>query len=169
LAQQYAHSRTNFAIPFLMKQPTPKPAALKHMDVLARLMDNRFKIPGTDIRFGMDGIIGLIPGVGDVTGFAISAYMITVMSRNGASGYVLARMILNVVIDTAIGTIPIIGDLFDFAFKSNVYNMRLMNQYYEEDRHRGGAWKVVIPLLFLLFLLVAGIIWLGYRLFTWLF
>jgi hypothetical protein len=152
-----------------MKQPTPKPAALKHMDVLARLMDNRFKIPGTDIRFGMDGIIGLIPGVGDVTGFAISAYMITVMSRNGASGYVLARMILNVVIDTAIGTIPIIGDLFDFAFKSNVYNMRLMNQYYEEDRHRGGAWKVVIPLLFLLFLLVAGIIWLGYRLFTWLF
>jgi hypothetical protein len=152
-----------------MKQPLPKPPALKHMEALARLMDNRFKIPGTNFRFGLDGIIGLIPGVGDLAGFAISAYMITIMSKNGASGYVLARMILNVVIDTAVGTIPVVGDLFDFAFKSNVYNIRLMNQYYEQGRHRGGAWKVVIPLLLLLFLLVAGIIWLGYKLFTWLF
>ena len=70
-------------------------------------MDAKFKIPGTDIRFGLDALIGLIPGAGDLAGFGVSGYMIWVMANNGASGFVLARMILNVLIATFFGSIPI--------------------------------------------------------------
>ncbi len=141
-----------------------KPRELKHLDSVARLMDSQFRLPGTNFRFGLDAIIGLIPGAGDLSTFAISGYMIMIMSRNGASGFVLARMILNVVVDTLVGMIPFVGDIFDFAFKANIKNMKLMNQYYEEGRHRGGAWKLVIPLLIILFAVLGLVIWMGYRL-----
>src|SRR5215210_76117 len=103
----------------MAKQITSRPG-LKHIAFLAKLMDAQFRIPGTDFRFGLDGLIGLIPGAGDLSTFAVSGYMLWVMAHNGASGYVLARMIVNVLIDTLIGSIPIIGDLFDFTFKANM-------------------------------------------------
>ncbi len=127
-------------------------------------MDSRFRIPGTNLRFGLDGIIGLIPGAGDLSTFAVSSYMLWIMARNGASGYVLARMVLNVLIDALIGAIPFVGDLFDFVFKANTRNLRLMQEHYEEGRHRGSAWKAIIPVLIVLFLIIAGIIWLVYKL-----
>lgn len=141
-----------------------KPRELKHLDSVARLMDSQFRLPGTNFRFGLDAIIGLIPGAGDLSMFAISGYMIMVMSRNGASGFILARMILNVVVDALVGMIPFVGDIFDFAFKANIKNMKLMNQYYEEGRHRGSAWKLIIPVLILLFAVLGLIIWMGYKL-----
>jgi hypothetical protein len=151
-----------------MKVTRQLPPALRHLDVLAKLMDSRFRVPGTDIRFGLDALIGLVPGAGDLTTFGISGYMLWVMAQNGASGFVLARMILNVLIDTLVGSIPILGDLFDVAFKSNTRNMRLMEQHYKEGRHNGSAWKVIIPVLLLLFLLIAGIVYLVWMLVTWL-
>jgi hypothetical protein len=138
--------------------------SLRHIDYLARLMDAQFRIPGTNFRFGLDAIIGIIPGGGDLSTFAISSYMMWIMARNGASGYVLARMVLNVLIDTVIGSIPIIGDLFDMVYKSNMRNLRLMQEHYREGRHRGSAWKVIIPVLIVLFLIIAAVIWLTYRL-----
>ena len=152
-----------------MERSVPASRALKHMGHLARLMDAQFRIPGTDIRFGLDALIGLIPGVGDLSTFAISGYMVWIMARNGAGGYVLSRMIANILIDALIGSIPFIGDIFDVAFKANVYNMRLMQQYYVEGRHRGGAWKFIVPVLILLFFIIAGIIWLVYKLLVRLF
>ena len=143
------------------------PKGLRRMQYLAKLMDSQFRLPGTKYRFGLDAIIGLIPGGGDLSTFAISSYIIWVMAHNGASGFVLARMVLNVLIDSLFGMIPIIGDLFDFAFKANMRNVRLMQQYYEEGRHRGSAWKVIVPLLILLFLILAGCIWLGYKLISY--
>jgi hypothetical protein len=151
-----------------MKVTRQLPPALRHLDVLAKLMDSRFRVPGTDIRFGLDALIGLVPGAGDLTTFGISGYMLWVMAQNGASGFVLARMILNVLIDTLVGSIPILGDLFDVAFKSNTRNMRLMEQHYKEGRHTGSAWKVIIPVLLLLFLFIAGIVYLVWMLVTWL-
>lgn len=142
------------------------PAELKGMSALAKWMDSRFRIPGTDFRFGLDGLIGLIPGVGDFSTFAISGYLVVLMAKNGASGYVLARMIFNIVLDAALGAIPLVGDLFDFVHKANTKNMRLMEQYYVEGRHRGSAWRVLIPVLIALALVLAGIIWLLYRLIT---
>ena len=151
-----------------MKTPPVLPPALQRLKTVATLMDAKFKIPGTDIRFGLDALIGLIPGAGDLAGFGVSGYMIWVMANNGASGFVLARMILNVLIDTFFGSIPILGDLFDVAFKSNLKNMRLMEQHYKDGRHNGSAWKVIIPVLFLLLLVIVGVIALTYMLISWL-
>jgi len=151
---------------------SPKPhhnATIRHLDSLAKLMDSQFQVPGTKIRFGLDALIGLIPGFGDLAGFLVSGYMIAVLSQNGASGFVIARISLNIIIDALIGTIPIIGDLFDVAFKANERNMRLIHEHYIEGRHRGGAWKVVVPVLLLLLALLGSIAWMAYTLFVWLF
>jgi hypothetical protein len=145
-------------------QQQNKQRGLKQLGHLAKLMDAQFRIPGTDIRFGLDGIIGLIPGAGDLSTFAVSGYMVWVMANNGASGFVLARMTLNILIDALIGSIPVIGDVFDIAFKANMRNMRLMQEHYEEGRHRGSAWKLIIPVLIVLFLIVIAIIWFTYKL-----
>lgn len=151
-----------------MRREEDKPLSkdLQGMEFLAKWMDAKFRFPGTNFRFGLDGLIGLIPGVGDLSTFAVSGYLVLLMARNGASGYILARMILNIVVDAALGAIPFIGDLFDFVHKANLKNMRLMRQYYVEGRHRGSAWKVIVPVLLVLLLILAGIIWLIYRLFT---
>ena len=141
-----------------------KQRGLKQLGHLAKLMDAQFRIPGTDIRFGLDGIIGLIPGAGDLSTFAVSGYMVWVMANNGASGFVLAKMTFNILIDALIGSIPIIGDVFDIAFKANMRNMRLMQKHYEEGRHRGSAWKLIIPVLIVLFLIIIAIIWFTYKL-----
>jgi hypothetical protein len=93
--------------------------------------------------------------------------MLTVLAQNGASGFVLARMALNVLIDSLFGSIPILGDIFDVAFKSNQRNMKLMHEHYVEGRHRGGAWKIVLPLLLILLLFLAGLAWLTYKIFAW--
>jgi hypothetical protein len=151
------------------EEMAPLPRDLKGMDLLARWMDSKFRIPGTNFRFGFDGLLGLIPGVGDLSTFAVSGYLVLLMVRNGASGNVLARMILNIVIDAALGAIPLIGDLFDFVHKANVKNMKLMQQYYVQGRHRGSAWKVIVPVLIVMGLILAGIIYLLYRLISSLF
>lgn len=152
-----------------MTQQYNNQRSLKQIETLARLMDTRFKIPGTDIRFGLDGIIGLIPGAGDLSTFAVSGYMIWIMANNGASGNVLARMVINILIDAVFGMVPIIGDLFDIAFKANIRNVNLMREHYEEGRHRGGAWKVIVPVLLLLFIVIVAIIYGGYKLLTYIF
>jgi hypothetical protein len=152
-----------------MKQQLPPPRGLKHLDAMAKLMDGQFRIPGTDFRFGLDSLIGLIPGVGDLSTFAVSGYMLTIMVKNGASGFVLARMILNILVDALFGSIPILGDLFDVAFKANMRNMRLMKEHYQEGRHRGSAWKVLVPVMIVLFALVVLIIWGMYKLIASLF
>lgn len=150
----------------IKKEQQLLPKELEHVNLIARWMDNRFRIPGTDIRFGLDGLIGLIPGVGDFSTFVVSGYLVLLMARNGASGYVLARMIFNIVLDAAIGSVPFVGDIFDFAFKANAANVSLMQKYYQQGRYRGSAWKLIIPVLILLGLVIAGIIWGLYKLFS---
>ena len=150
-----------------MKEQPPINRPLRQLDSLAKLMDSQFRVPGTEIRFGVDAIIGLVPGVGDMSTFAISSYMLWIMARNGASGFVMARMVMNVLIDTLVGSIPLIGDLFDVAFKANTRNMKLMHQHYREGRHNGSAWKIILPVVLLLFLFIVGVVWLVYKLFAW--
>ena len=142
----------------------PQQRGLKHLGRLAKLMDAQFRIPGTEIRFGLDGIIGLIPGAGDLSTFAVSGYMLWIMAGNGASGYVLARMTINILIDALIGAIPLLGDIFDIAFKANMRNLRLMQEHYEEGRHRGSAWKLIVPVLVIVFLVIIAVIWATYKL-----
>ncbi|MBA2500095.1 MAG: DUF4112 domain-containing protein [Chitinophagaceae bacterium] len=126
---------------------------------LAKLMDAQFKIPGTDIRFGLDGLLGLIPGAGDLSTFAVSGYMVMILAQNGASGFVLARMVMNILIDAIFGSIPLLGDIFDVYFKANIRNIKLMEEHYVEGRHRGGAWKVIVPVLLFVLVIIGLIIW----------
>jgi hypothetical protein len=91
---------------------------------LARLLDNRFEIAG--FRFGLDALIGLVPGVGDALSAAISLYIIGRAKHLGAPDKLIAKMGINVAIDTLIGAVPLFGDLFDAAYKSNMKNVRLL-------------------------------------------
>jgi hypothetical protein len=152
-----------------INKPVPLNSSLRHIKSLAKLMDSKFTIPGTQIKFGLDALIGLIPGAGDLSTFAVSGYMVMIMAKNGASGYVLARMIINILIDAIIGAIPFIGDIFDVAFKANNRNMNLMERYYTDGKYKGSAWKAIIPILIILFLIILFIIWLSSKLLSYLF
>ncbi|MEQ8821765.1 MAG: DUF4112 domain-containing protein [Sumerlaeia bacterium] len=93
---------------------------------LAHLWDSHFRLPGTDFRFGLDGLLGLIPGVGDLAGAAFSCYLIYEAEKLGASRRQQAQMVANVLLDALIGTVPLVGDLFDFAFKANQRNLKIL-------------------------------------------
>lgn len=121
------------------------------------MLDDRFRIPGTRIRFGVESIIGLIPWLGDMVGFAISGMLVMVMVRNGASGMVVVRMIWNIALDATIGAIPLIGDIFDVGFKANRRNLRLLTEYYEEGKHQGSARWIIITVFIVLFALLVGL------------
>lgn len=95
---------------------------------LAELLDARFGIPGTRWRFGIDALIGLIPGVGDVVTVAIAAFIIRDAVRLGCSKRTIARMLMNVGIDALAGAVPIVGDVFDVAYKANLKNLKLMRE-----------------------------------------
>lgn len=102
---------------------------LDRLRQVARLLDNQFRIPGTNFRFGLDALIGLVPGLGDVAGAVASSAIIFEAARLGAPKSVLARMVANVGIETLVGAVPALGDLFDAVFKANVRNMRLVEGY----------------------------------------
>ncbi len=101
-------------------------ARVRRLRALARTLDLAFEIPGTGRRFGLDSVIGLIPGVGDAATAALSGYIVYEAWRLGASRATLGKMLGNIGLDFAAGSIPVLGDLFDFAFKANVRNLRLL-------------------------------------------
>lgn len=101
---------------------------VKHLRKVADAMDSAVAIPGTKYRIGADGIVGLIPGVGDVFGLVVSSYFILISASLQIPKTVLVRMFVNVAIDSAIGAIPLVGDLFDFVWKSNRKNLALLEE-----------------------------------------
>jgi hypothetical protein len=110
----------------LVNESGQRERIIRRLTHLARLMDVQFRLPGTRFRFGLDGLIGLIPGAGDVIGAAISVYIILEARRLGASKWIMARMIGNVLLELVIGAIPLLGDIFDIIFKANVRNLRML-------------------------------------------
>ncbi len=111
---------------------------LIRLEALARLMDGSFVVPGTNIRFGLDAIVGLVPVVGDLLGGCISSYLIWEARRLNAPKRVIGRMMVNTLVDTTLGTIPILGDVFDVAFRANMKNMGLLRRHLERS---GGLSK----------------------------
>jgi predicted aconitase with swiveling domain len=103
-------------------------AILNQVQHLAWLLDNAFEVPIIRYRVGLDALIGLIPVIGDAAGMIISSYIVLQAARLGVSSSVLTRMVVNIVIEAVIGSIPLIGDLFDAVFKANARNMRLLNE-----------------------------------------
>lgn len=103
--------------------------ALERLDALAKLMDSAFLVPGTNVRMGLDGLLGLVPVLGDLVSGAISSYIIWEARRLGASRWIIGRMAMNTLIDTTIGAIPIVGDAFDVMFRTNVRNLALLRKH----------------------------------------
>lgn len=100
---------------------------------LAWLLDELFQIPGTRQRVGLDALIGLVPGVGDTIGALLSTYIIIEAARRGASIWTITRMLGNVGVETVVGAIPLLGDLFDVVFKANRRNIALLGATLERD------------------------------------
>jgi hypothetical protein len=107
---------------------TERLATLNRIRKLSRLMDTAIRIPGIGFRFGLDPIIGLVPGAGDVVSTAFSAYIIFLATRFGLPRGVLAQMIFNIALEAVVGSVPLVGDLFDAAYKSNIRNLALLEQ-----------------------------------------
>lgn len=103
---------------------------------IARWMDSAYRVPGTNLRIGLDGILGLIPGVGDVGTSLISLYAIYSAQQLGASRWTLTRMAGNLALDLALGAIPLVGDAFDFFFKSNRRNVRLLEKHLRKQAEK---------------------------------
>ena len=137
------------------------------LDLATDFLDDRFRIPGTNIRFGADFLIGLVPYQGDIISFVISGILIIAMARKGASGMVIVKMLGNVWIDGMVGTVPIIGDIFDLRYRANRRNLNLLKEHYEEGRHKGSAWGVIIFILLALFVMVLLSVYVVYKLFQW--
>lgn len=106
---------------------------LRRMRGLARLMDTALRIPGTRFSFGADSVIGLVPGVGDFAGAAISLYIVNEARRLGVPNDKLLKMLVNIGFDAAAGSIPLVGDLFDVYFKSNRRNLDLVLEHFGLD------------------------------------
>lgn len=104
---------------------------LREIRQLAHLLDDAFRIPIIGRRIGLDGLLGLIPVVGDISGFAISGYLIYKAARLGVPRRLIARMLLNAFIEFTIGAIPLLGDVFDIFWKSNLRNLRLLERHLE--------------------------------------
>ena len=108
--------------------------SVARIEALAKLMDGAFVLPGTNIRLGLDAIIGLVPVAGDLIAGLISSYLIWEARRLGAPKWLIARMMANTLLDTTIGAIPVLGDAFDVMFRANMKNMGLLR------RHMDKAW-----------------------------
>ncbi|WP_333866767.1 DUF4112 domain-containing protein [Sphingobacterium sp.] len=137
------------------------------IDRISWLMDNQFKIG--NFRFGLDPILNLIPLGGAIAGFGTSLVLVIAMWRNGASPKLVIRMLLNISFDAVLGSIPFLGNLFDFFSKANEKNIKLLRQHYYEGKHTGSGIGIIISILAVFFILIGVTFYLIWTLFSWAF
>ncbi|HEX6977924.1 MAG TPA: DUF4112 domain-containing protein [Alphaproteobacteria bacterium] len=111
-------------------------AVLRRLERLAWALDASVGMPGTRFRFGLDALLGLVPGIGDVAGAALSAYIVYEGWRLGVPAPALARMIANVAFETVLGSVPVAGDVFDAWWKANLRNIRILRDHLDGGAHR---------------------------------
>jgi hypothetical protein len=127
-------------------------AAVRRLDAVAHLMDDAFPVPLFGMRFGLDPVIGLIPGVGDAVGALVSAWIVFEAARLGAGFAVVLRMLVNLGIDALVGSVPVLGDLFDAGWKANDRNLRLLHHAVDAPgaaRRSSGLYLALVALLLL--------------------
>ena len=142
------------------KKDGVKQPGMGWIKTVSYLLDEQFRVPGTKFRFGLDPVINLVPVLGDIPGFLISAGLLFAMARKGASNKLVVLMSINILLDTVLGGIPIVGQIFDFFFKSNTRNLRLMREHYMEGKHQGSG-KGTILIAVVVMLIVLGLLVLG--------
>jgi Domain of unknown function (DUF4112) len=111
----------------------------ENLDLLAHVLDDWFRVPGTSIRFGLDGIIGLVPGLGDIIGGLASSIIVFAAWVRGVPYVTLLRMVVNIGIEVLLGTIPLLGDAFDIAWKANRRNYALIVRHLQQSRRQ--TWR----------------------------
>jgi hypothetical protein len=135
---------------------------LAHLRRATTLLDDGIRLRGTSFRFGLDPLLGLVPGVGDVAGAALSAAIITAAVRNGVSRFTLVRMAGNVALDATLGIVPLLGDLFDAAWKANRRNLILLERHLTEPPTAARAdRRFVVVLVGALVVLVGALMLAG--------
>ncbi len=136
---------------------------------LAWLLDSTFRVPGTQFRFGLDGLIGMIPGIGDAAGAIISSHILTQAAQMGAPKSLLVKMGVNIALDAILGIVPVIGDISDFVWKANKRNVELLNDYLEQPQKTVTHSRFFVGILgFLAFGIVVFIGMLSFLLLRWL-
>ena len=158
-----------------MKTSTSHISKLSRLRSISRLLDNAIAIPGTKIRLGLDPILGLLPGGGDTITGGISAYIVVEAARMGVSREVLGKMVGNILIDSVAGTIPVVGDLFDVGWKSNVKNIELLEKHVDltDDGEGDRVARTlsdrlfILGLILLLILIVVGFATITFFTVTW--
>ena len=145
----------------------------EHLDILSHVLDDFLRIPGTPIRFGLDGIVGFIPGIGDILGGIASTIIIFAAFVRGVPAVTIARMVMNVAIETAVGSVPVVGNLFDIAWRANRRNYKLLEGSIADPRkHTAMSWVffavVGLALLAMMVLPVLLLAWVTMRLKAWL-
>ena len=134
-----------------------------------RLMDSAIGIPGTKFRVGLDPIIGLIPGGGDTAGLIFSSYIVLEAARMGASKSALSTMAFNILLETVVGTVPVVGDIFDVTWKSNIRNIELLEEHLNVPRPVTQNRWFAILLIVGLALAVVACLALSFYILRWLF
>jgi hypothetical protein len=135
----------------------------------AWLLDNSVPLPGLDFRIGLDAVLGLIPGFGEAAGVLLSTYIVHHAWRLGVPRSVLVRMWLNIVIEGVVGAVPLLGDIFDAAWKANMRNVALLEAHMHHPRRTAAASRTLIAALILAVLaIVAGALAIGWLAVRWL-
>lgn len=143
---------------------TPQDPEMARLEALSKLLDNQFRIPGTNLRFGLDGLMGLVPYLGDMSGFVVSGFLMRTMAKKGASPWMMLRMMFNYILDAVVGVVPLVGDLFDFGFKANRRNVEMLKAYYADGSVKPNARRSVAFLGLLFLALFAALIWAVWKL-----
>lgn len=145
-------------------------ASLRRIRRISHLLDNAIPIPGTKYRIGLDPILGLIPGGGDLISSIFAGYVVFKSAQMGVPRETLVQMAANIVFDTFAGTVPVAGDLLDVTWKANVKNIELLDAHLgSPEPGKKADWLFVAGLLLGLMLIVGGVIFLSVMLFGWLF
>jgi hypothetical protein len=118
-------------------QPLTREQRFTRLEALGNLLDTAFIVPGTNVRYGIDGLIGLIPIIGDIVTTAIALWIVREARAIGAPRYLVARMLANVAVDGVVGAVPLVGDAFDVAFKANVRNVRMLRRWMDKQAAKG--------------------------------
>lgn len=140
-----------------MTTPPIRTDQTTNLRALARLMDSAVAIPGTSIRVGLDSLIGLVPGLGDLAGAAMSGYIVLASARLGAPTPVLIRMVANIAVDGVVGSVPLLGDLFDVGWRANMRNTDLLERHLAApSATKRGSVAVIAGIAALLVLVAVG-------------
>ena len=156
---------TKVVIPEVVEPDEKLPRDLVALRKFARIMDEAFPLPGTNIRVGLDAVIGLIPGIGDVVGGVLSTWIVVGALRHRVPARIIARMVLNICVDLLFGAVPVAGDVFDFLFEENMRNMRLLELHRDRTRPPRSTTQIALVAALILgfiitvaLLLVVGVV-----------